>query len=375
MQSPDLPPSELTVTALVATSDPLTRETLRGWLREWGIAAETAGSGAEAREILQQDWPPYLVILDCDLQGSGGIEVCRGLRGNPCPHYQYIFIITARDRVEDVVRALDCGADDCIPKPLARAEVRARLRVASRILALEEESARAREELRLQAMRDSLTGLWNRMAFDDLLARELKRATRSHSQTGLLLLAIDHFKRINDHYGHVAGDGVIKETARRLVQNVRAYDFAARYSGDEFVIAFPDSSPHQACNHAERIRTSISEMPIVVGAVRIPVTLSIGCIVSSPGHRCISDLMALADIALYRAKGCGRNCTVCCNRPALDVPLSSAILRGLCAQCDSSVCLVSDPKARASDFISSHIPNPLAVARLRQEAGALAHLK
>ena len=140
-------------------------------------------------------------------------------------------MITGKSDETDVVHALESGADDCIGKPFGEPELRARLLVASRILALQNELIQAREELRVQAMRDGLTGLWNRGAFLDLFKRELERAERSHGRTGLLLLDLDNFKRINDTYGHIAGDLVLRVTGRFLRQSVRSYDFVADTRG------------------------------------------------------------------------------------------------------------------------------------------------
>ena len=188
--------------------------------------------------MLDAQEPPEVVILDWDLPGVDGIELCRKLRDKSRSYYDYNLMITGRTDEADLVHALESGADDCIGKPFGELELRARLLVASRILALQNELIHAREELRMQSMRDGLTGLWNRMAFLDLLKRELARAGRAGGQTGLLLIDLDHFKQTNDTYGHPVGDLVLKETARRLRQSVRSYDFVGRYGGEEFLIAF-----------------------------------------------------------------------------------------------------------------------------------------
>lgn len=151
-------------------------------------------------------------------------------------------MITGKSDETDVVHALESGADDCIGKPFGEPELRARLLVASRILALQNELIQAREELRVQAMRDGLTGLWNRGAFLDLFKRELERAERSHGRTGLLLLDLDNFKRINDTYGHIAGDLVLRETGRFLRRSVRSYDFVADTAARNSSSCFRDAT-------------------------------------------------------------------------------------------------------------------------------------
>ncbi len=148
-------------------------------------------NGIDAWKVLQQERPPEVVIVDWSMPGVDGIELCRRLRDKSRSYYHYILMVTSRTDEVDLVHALESGADDCIGKPFGEAELRARLLVASRILALQNELIHTREELRGQAMRDGLTGLWNRTAFFDLFKRELDRANRTAGRTGLLLLDLD----------------------------------------------------------------------------------------------------------------------------------------------------------------------------------------
>jgi len=318
---------------LIAEDETVTRLILKHWILRWGYEIIVVESGNEAWQVLQKDRPPEIVIVDWALPGIDGIELCRKLRDKSRPYYHYILMITSSSDERDVVHALESGADDCIGKPFGEAELRARLLVASRILALQNELIHAREELRSQAMRDGLTGLWNRTAFLDLFKGELERAGRVSGRSGLMLIDLDHFKRINDTYGHLAGDHVLKEVARRLCRNVRSYDFVGRYGGEEFLIALPGSGREQLCHRAEAIRKSICSEPVRTPHGDVPVSISIGVAVAESGERCASDVLAVADVGLYRAKDSGRNRSVYCETPWPEILEANVPHAELCARC------------------------------------------
>jgi diguanylate cyclase (GGDEF)-like protein len=214
--------------------------------------------------------------------------------------------VTARDEKEDVVRGLDAGADDYLTKPFDRSELRARLNVGRRILHLQQELIQAREELRFRATHDVLTGVWNRGALLEMLHRELERGARSATPTAVLMLDLDHFKHVNDTYGHLAGDAVLREVARRMLDNVRAYDLVGRYGGEEFLIVLPGCNRQQVEQSAERIRCAVAGQAVPGEGCQIPVTLSIGATVAENGETERETLTA-ADTALYQAKVAGRN--------------------------------------------------------------------
>jgi len=329
---------------LIAEDDTVTRLILKHWIERWGYEIVVVENGSDAWEVLQKERPPEVVIVDWAMPGIDGIELCRRLRDKSRSYYHYILMVTASTDELDVVHALESGADDCIGKPFGEAELRARLLVASRILALQNELIHAREELRAQAMRDGLTGLWNRTAFLDLFRRELQRAERNHGRTGLLLLDLDNFKQINDNYGHLVGDQVLREVARRLCNNVRSYDFVGRYGGEEFFIALPGSNRESLGERAEAIRKAICGEPVRVGEAEVPITLSVGAAVAV-GEQPVSDLLAIADVGLYKAKGSGRNLSVICGKQPEELIGCSLTHRERCAQCDgqqSSLCVISE---------------------------------
>lgn len=294
---------------LVAEDDPMFRTILKRWLETWGYPVTVAEDGEQAWTILQQEAQPELLILDWVMPGVDGAELCHRIRARQRAPYQYILLVTAKDNTDDVVAGLDAGADDYLTKPFERNELRARMRVGKRILTLQDGLIRAREDLRFQATHDALTGIWNRRAVFDLLQRELERATRSLSATGLLMLDLDHFKEVNDTYGHLAGDAVLREAAARVIQVVRSYDLVGLHGGEEFIVVLPGCDSNQVLQSAERVRAIIEATPIIVDRFAIRVTVSVGATSATSGTS-QKELLGIADAALYQAKKAGRNRTV-----------------------------------------------------------------
>jgi two-component system, cell cycle response regulator len=294
---------------LLAEDDPIFRALLRTSLSKWGYRTVLANDGNQAWEILQQENAPRLILLDWMMPGVDGPELCRRVRAADRTFYQYILLVTAKDNTEDVITGLELGADDYLKKPFAMGELRARLLVGTRILSLQQKLIQAREDLQFRATHDNLTGLWNRATVLDLLERNLHRGQRSQSPTGLLMIDLDHFKSINDTYGHLAGDSVLREVARRITQSVRDYDFVGRYGGEEFLVVVVECDEQKLFSAAERIRLAISASPILAGSTEVPVTASVGATVVPPPVNRTEDLLHRADTALYQAKNAGRNRT------------------------------------------------------------------
>jgi diguanylate cyclase (GGDEF)-like protein len=292
---------------LIAEDDAMFRRILQSWLVSWGYQVTVAEDGAQAWQILQQISAPHLLILDWIMPNLNGIDLCRLVRERASSPYQYILLVTAKDDKQDLVRGLEAGADDYLSKPFDRDELRARLRTGRRILTLQDEQLKAREKLHLQATHDGLTGTWNRNAILDLLHREYELAARSGSTIGLIMLDVDHFKKVNDTYGHLAGDHVLLEAARRMQEAVRSYDLVGRYGGEEFLVVSPDCDQEQIQTCAERIRSAMAEQPVLALGTSIAITVSAGTAVLSPRLNTEKDALAAADTALYRAKSSGRN--------------------------------------------------------------------
>jgi len=292
---------------LIAEDDPMFRRILRGWLESWGYQVAVAEDGAKAWEILQEISPPHLLILDWIMPNLNGIDLCRMVRERTSSPYQYILLVTAKDDKQDLVRGLEAGADDYLSKPFERDELRARLRTGRRILTLQDAEFKVREELRLQANHDGLTGAWNRTAILGLLHREFELAARSGGTIGLIMLDLDYFKNVNDTYGHLAGDDVLVEAAQRMRQAVRSYDLVGRYGGEEFLIVSPDCNTEQIQVCAERIRSAMAREPVLAYGAKISITVSAGTAILAPGLNTEREALAAADAALYDAKSAGRN--------------------------------------------------------------------
>jgi diguanylate cyclase (GGDEF)-like protein len=278
-------------------------------LTTWGHEVLCANNGTEAWELLQANNAPTLAILDWIMPGIDGVELCRRVRERNDQLYTYIILLTAKDRKEDVVKAMDAGADDYVIKWPHLSELQARIRAGCRIIELEQRLIKTQQKLKLQATQDALTGLWNRSAIFDILDRELGRAKRNETPISIGMADLDHFKSVNDSFGHIAGDTVLREVANSMRSVTRDYDSIGRYGGEEFLIVFPGLDEKDAIDAAERIRLSISEKPFVIQEGVVPVAISIGVAVMNPTTKAgqAESLIRLADEALYTAKAQGRN--------------------------------------------------------------------
>lgn len=274
-------------------------------LARWGYEVSEVSEGDEALRQLLQDNPPKLAILG-ELSGLRGPELCQRLRADAAEPYIYVILLTNKSQGDDLLEAFEHGADDYLAKPFDGYELRAKLIVAKRILALQDRLISMRDELQIQATHDSLTGLWNRKAAMDALTRELVRAEREKKTVGLMLADLDHFKQINDTYGHLAGDRVLQAIAAKLKSVLRSYDTIGRYGGEEFLIVCPGCDEAAILRRAEHIRTSVQAEPVSTPEATIPISLSIGAVVAS-GSMQQNNLLKSADEALYRAKRAGRN--------------------------------------------------------------------
>jgi diguanylate cyclase (GGDEF)-like protein len=279
--------------------------------------------------MLQGENAPHLVILDWMMPGLDGAQICREVRKRKSTAYTYILLVTAKFQKQDVLAGLDAGADDYLTKPFDSAELRARLRTGRRILDLQEELIRSHDALRFQASHDAMTGVWNHAAILEILNAELARSQRENISMAAFMLDLDLFKKVNDRYGHLAGDSVLRETARRIKSHLRAYDALGRYGGEEFLIILPGSDQENALRQAERLRHSISEVSMDVPEGSIPVTASIGVAVTGTNEFDPGRLIKAADLALYQAKALGRNRAEAAwnvpSTPPVSTPLSSAL--------------------------------------------------
>jgi two-component system, cell cycle response regulator len=292
---------------LIADDDPVSCQLLGAYLRRRDYNVIAVADGIEAQRILQGEDAPNLAILDWMMPGLDGIDVIKQLRSTKQEPYTYILLLTAKGEKQDILQGLDAGADDYLTKPFDAQQLAARLRVGSRILDLQQRLVLALQTSEFRATHDFLTGLYNRGAILDLLRRESSRCTREGLNLSLLIVDADHFKQINDTYGHAVGDEVLKQLSQRMKQTLRTYDLLARYGGEEFLIIASNCDSGTAMAIGERLRNSVATEPLHVGQSKISATLSIGVTSVRGEAPNIGSLLRSADGALYLAKNRGRN--------------------------------------------------------------------
>lgn len=301
---------------LIVDDDPAAIETLDHALDGLGEVCYATG-GADALDLMARE-PADLVLLDANMPPPDGFATCKALKQD-YPELPVIFV-TAFNEENREIQALQAGAVDFIHKPIKPPVVRARVGVHLQLAALN-------AELHTLSIRDPLTGIANRRAWDERLALEWRRATRQRQPLGLLMIDIDHFKRYNDHYGHLQGDACLRQVAQALTATVtRAGELVARYGGEEFAVLLPGSTREAAAGLAARIGVAVRALaiPHADSEVAPQVTLSIGVASGvpalpvsavggqptangTPGLASAEDLVRLADRALYAAKAGGRD--------------------------------------------------------------------
>lgn len=287
---------------------------IRVSLERLGYQVTTARSGVEGLQLARTT-SPDLVLLDVVMADIDGFAVCRWLKMNAETRDIPVIMLTVRAALADRIEGLNIGADDYLAKPFADQELEARIFAALRVKAAHTELRDRNQQLETMlhsvealASTDALTGLYNRRRFSDVLKREFAVTRRYKNTLSCLLLDLDHFKHINDRYGHDAGDQVLKEVARRITGSLREVDLAARYGGEEFAVLLPHTGKGDARIVAERLLKNVRKQQFNFGGELLTVTASIGC----AGNSDVSsmnpeDLVKAADIALYEAKNGGRN--------------------------------------------------------------------
>ena len=263
-----------------------------------------ATSGTEALAFCRTQPLPDLILLDVVMPEMDGLQVCTTLKADALTTDIPVIFITGQSQAEEETAALQAGGVDFIVKPVNPAVVRARVKTH---LTLKAQG----DQLRAMAFLDGLTGIANRRRFDEALQAEWRAAQRRGEPLALLMIDIDHFKRYNDHYGHLAGDACLQAVARSLPPRLsRSHDLAARYGGEEFACLLPNCTLQSALAKAEEIRAAVEQLRLEHAASPIAayITISVGAAVhrpGSPGDR--AQLIADADAALYQAKHGGRN--------------------------------------------------------------------
>jgi two-component system cell cycle response regulator len=289
---------------LVVDDDPITREVLVSQLAADGLEVVEAEDGMIGLEMLRS-MRPDVVLLDLEMPKLDGFGVL-GRLTTGAPGDVPIIVLTGRDSSADATRALELGALDYLRKPVEAVELRARVRTALRLKKVQDELRRTNVELEDAVRTDMLTSLPNRRHVVEHLTRTAAAARRHRTRMSVLMVDIDHFKRVNDSEGHAGGDIVLRAVASRIKGVLRAEDMAGRWGGEEFLLVLPATDIEGAWHLGERVREVVSAEPIPVGADRdLVVTVSIGC---AEGHGDdLDDHLRRADRALYEAKAAGRN--------------------------------------------------------------------
>lgn len=268
-------------------------------------------NGIEAmKEIASHDFD--LIIVSLNLDNEDGLRLCSHLKSNERTRNIPLLMVADSEDMPRVAQGLEIGAHDYILRPLDKNELLARSRTQIRRKRFQEH-LRSNYEMSLSmALVDSLTGLYNRRYFEVHLQKLLLQQGSSSKSLGVLLMDIDHFKKVNDTHGHGVGDEVLKEFSNRMKDKLRSFDLVARLGGEEFIILLPDVSHERAKFISERLRRLICDVPIPcsVEGGALPISVSIGgCVVDDPNHT-IEEVLKWSDDALYEAKEGGRNCSV-----------------------------------------------------------------
>ena len=273
-----------------------------------GYTCLLAGDGPAALETACRERPD-LVVLDVNMPGMSGYEVCGRLKADPATADTPIIFLTGRAATFEKVEGLARGATDYVTKPFDPSELLARVQTALRMKSAFEALKMEQSKLAVAATTDGLTGLANRAYFSRRLSEEFAAAVRTGARLACLMLDIDHFKEVNDRHGHLAGDAVLRAAGELLRDNVRGDDVAARFGGEEFVVLMVGSSLDGAGILAERIRVLVERHEVRFADAMAPIrtTLSVGVAIRQPSQRSPHELVEEADRALYRAKAAGRN--------------------------------------------------------------------
>ena len=296
---------------LIAEDDAVTRMLLEKTLIKAEHEVVSVEKGRKAFDLFKESYFP-IVLTDWMMPEMDGLELCRAIRQEENPGYVFIVLLTAKDSQDDILFWLKAGADDYLTKPFNRAELIARLNTGKRFLKQERALRQANEEIKILSVTDPLTGCSNRGCLNKRLPQEIQRAGRYNRPLSIIMCDIDHFKKVNDTYGHQAGDTVLKEFSKRIKDSIRDnVDQLARYGGEEFLVTLPETDLDGALKLAERLRRVIIENKFDIETKKIKISASFGVAGFGPNNRdgeISFDIMIKdADKYLYQAKNEGRN--------------------------------------------------------------------
>ena len=282
-------------------------------LEDHGYHVTMAQNGLEAMNILLNN-RISIVISDWIMPEMDGYELCRAVRRHDFGSYVYLILLTAKDSKNDIIEGLEAGADDYLTKPVDDSELIARLTTAERVIRLESSLKLRNKEVALLAITDPLTEIFNRGYMNTNLPKAIKRAVRYKQQLSIIICDIDHFKNVNDKYGHHMGDIILRSFAQNLNSSLRKdIDWVARYGGEEFIIVLPETGLSGAKVVAERLRHKVAEeTPDEEKTIKITASFGIASLTHEDDKSYLnaSEMIKAADKCLYQAKESGRNRTV-----------------------------------------------------------------
>jgi len=297
---------------LLVEDDKIQAAVAKDYLESTGYEVMSVRDGKSAIKMAKTQ-PVDLILLDLILPDLDGNEVCRWLKLNEDTRGIPIIILTVKGSTMEKVTGLEAGADDYLPKPYNEVELNARIYACLRTKALQDELRKKNRQLEevlsqveVLAITDPLTELFNRRHFTTTIEKEFSRTARFLSPTSCLIIDIDYFKKVNDEYGHNAGDQVLKEIAKIIQSCMRNIDTIARWGGEEFIALLPETGKENALQAAQRILEAISDHKF--SGIPNKITVSIGVAsVPEPSVDTTEKLIHAADLALYEAKAKGRN--------------------------------------------------------------------
>ncbi len=297
---------DVSMQILIAEDDFTSRAILTAVLKKQGYEVVATVNGADAWAAMQQADAPKLAILDWMMPEMDGIEVCQRIRALETNQPPYIIMLTSKDEKANIITGLEAGADDYLVKPYDPGELGARVRVGLRMIEMQAALIESRKALAHEATHDPLTGMLNRRAILDQLQKELALAARHGNAVAVGICDIDHFKQVNDTYGHQAGDEVLWGFAQALIEDLCGYGSAGRLGGEEFLMVAPIRAGMEYRSLFDALHTRIAENTITTRSGALSVTASIGvaCVTASGT---VDEVLGTADAALYQAKNEGRN--------------------------------------------------------------------
>lgn len=291
---------------LIAEDSATCRMILSGALMDTGYEVIETVDGAEAWDIMQKPNAPLLAILDWIMPNMDGLTLLRKIRARKTERPPYIIMLTGRGEKDDIIEGLEAGANDYLPKPFDPKELRARVAVGRRMIELQEALVESREKLAFQATHDSLTGLLNRRAVFDALNKSFSKLQHQKKLLTVAMCDIDHFKKVNDTYGHQTGDEILSGLAKLLENCMTKTDSVGRIGGEEFLLVTSSQTEQAALARFEDCCKKIAKAKMKTRSGPLSVTMSFG-VAFSAGRQSVDEMLSAADKALYRAKGEGRN--------------------------------------------------------------------